>query len=86
MLRPTIIKDLNMEKYGFELIPRDPSSFTPLLDGRYLLMGQNMQENQKSIAQFSQKDAENLPKYEAMMDKFAKLEFININLNAMRLT
>ena len=29
LLRPQIIKDLELKKYGFEYISRDPSSFTP---------------------------------------------------------
>src|SRR4051812_32444224 len=29
LLRPEIIRDLELKKYGFEMIPRSPSSFTP---------------------------------------------------------
>ena len=32
LLRPTIIKDLNLEKYGFKYLSRNPSSFTPTLE------------------------------------------------------
>src|SRR5829696_7632084 len=39
LLRPEIIRDLELKKYGFEMLPRSPSSFTPLPDGRSLLMG-----------------------------------------------
>src|SRR3954451_11675753 len=39
LLRPEIIRDLELKKHGFEMIPRSPSSFTPLPDGRSLLMG-----------------------------------------------
>ena len=31
LLRPQIIKDLNLEKYGFKYLARNPSSFTPTL-------------------------------------------------------
>ena len=27
---PEIVQDLELEKYGYEVIPRNPSSFTPL--------------------------------------------------------
>ena len=37
LLRPEIIRDLELKKHGFEMLPRDPASFTPFPDGRYLL-------------------------------------------------
>src|SRR5206468_1969983 len=39
LLRPEIIRDLELSRHGFELLPRSPSSFTPFPDGRFLLMG-----------------------------------------------
>ena len=39
LLRPEIIRDLELKKHGFELLPRSPSSFTPFPDGRYLMLG-----------------------------------------------
>src|SRR6266699_1275648 len=39
LLRPEIIRDLELARHGFALLPRDPSSFTPFPDGRYLLLG-----------------------------------------------
>src|SRR5438105_15719160 len=39
LLRPEIIRDLELKKYGFEMLPRSPSSFTPFPDGRYPMMG-----------------------------------------------
>ena len=74
LLRPTIIKDLELEKYGFEYLPRDPSSFTPTLfdspsKGKYLLLGSDAQKTYDSIAQFSVKDAENMPKYDDFLGK-----------------
>ena len=39
LFRPEIIRDLKLADYGFEVLARNPSSFTPFLDGRYLLMG-----------------------------------------------
>src|SRR5574338_1290764 len=39
LLRPEIIRDLELKRHGFEMLPRSPSSFTPFPDGRYLMMG-----------------------------------------------
>src|SRR5688500_14496921 len=64
LLRPEIIRDLELKKYGFEMIPRSPSSFTPFPDGRYLMMGPDKEMTRKEIAKFSTKDAEQYPKYE----------------------
>src|SRR5579885_3778265 len=38
LLRPEIIRDLDLKRHGFEMLPRSPSSFTPFPDGRYLMM------------------------------------------------
>src|SRR5215211_1406234 len=39
LLRPEIIRDLELRRHGFELLPRNPSSFSPFPDGRSLLLG-----------------------------------------------
>ena len=36
---PQIIRELKLKEYGLKILPRSPSSFTPLPDGRSLLMG-----------------------------------------------
>jgi hypothetical protein len=74
LLRPQIIEDLSLEKYGFKYIPRNPSSFTPTkqgskYNGKYLVLGSDEQANWDSIAQFSKKDADAFPKYEEFLGK-----------------
>jgi len=71
LLRPEIIRDLELKTYGFEMLPRSPSSFTPYPDGRYLMMGPDKAMTQREIAKFSAKDAEAYPKYEAMLTRVA---------------
>src|SRR5437868_13545775 len=71
LLRPEIIRDLELKKYGFEMLPRSPSSFSPCPDGRYLMMGPDKDLTRKEIAKFSAKDAEQYPKYEAMLEHVA---------------
>src|SRR5262249_2218505 len=39
LFRPYIIRDLELIKHGFQMLPRNPSSFTPFPDNRYLLLG-----------------------------------------------
>src|SRR5579871_6526587 len=66
LFRPEIIRDLNLRAYGFELVERNPASFSPFLDGRYLMLGGDEQSNIGEIAKFSKTDAQNYPKYEEM--------------------
>lgn len=68
---PSIIRELRLEQNGLRILPRSPSSFTPLPDGRSLLMGPEPGLNQREIAKFSQKDAEAFPRYEALLEAVA---------------
>ena len=71
LFRPKIIRDLELKKHGFEMLPRHPSSFTPFPDKRYLLLGPDAELNRREISKFSTKDAEALPRYEAMLLRVA---------------
>src|SRR3989475_4717890 len=71
LLRPEIIRDLELQRHGFELLPRNPSSFTPFPDGRYLLLGPDKELVRQQVAKFSRRDAERLPQYEAMLERVA---------------
>src|SRR5213082_1987440 len=53
------------------MLPRSPSSFTPLPDGRYLLMGPDKEMTRREVSKFSRKDAENLPRFEAILERIA---------------
>src|ERR1700730_12617476 len=39
LFRPEIIRDLRLKEYGFEVVERNPSSFSPFPDRRSLLVG-----------------------------------------------
>jgi phytoene dehydrogenase-like protein len=71
LLRPEVIKDLELKKYGFRMLPRSPSSFTPFPDGRYLMMGPDGAMTRREIAKFSPKDAEAYSRYEDMLTRVA---------------
>ncbi|XP_066324979.1 uncharacterized protein [Miscanthus floridulus] len=73
LLRPAILRDLELERHGLKLLPRSPSSFTPCLDGRYLLLGPDAELNFSEISKFSRKDAEAYPRYEEKLEQFCKL-------------
>ncbi|HEY9180907.1 MAG TPA: NAD(P)/FAD-dependent oxidoreductase, partial [Candidatus Baltobacteraceae bacterium] len=73
LFRPEIVRDLRLRDYGFELIERDPASFSPFLDGRYLMLGGSHEQNISEISKFSIKDAENYSKYEDMLMRVASV-------------
>jgi phytoene dehydrogenase-like protein len=72
LLRPEIIRDLDLKFHGFELLPRNPSSFTPFADGRYLLMGPDAELNRREVSKFSARDALALRRYEQMLERVAE--------------
>jgi phytoene dehydrogenase-like protein len=71
LFRKEIIRDLKLGDYGLALLERNPSSFTPFPDRRYLLMGPDAELNRREIGKFSRRDAEAYPKYEAMLERVA---------------
>lgn len=72
LLLPEIERDLRLAAFGYTVLPRNPSSFTPFEDGRSLLMGPDPALNQREIAKFSQADAESFPRYEALLTRIAE--------------
>ncbi len=73
LLLPEIIRDLRLKYYGLTILPRNPSSYTPLPDGRSLLMGPDREKTCQEIAKFSERDAERFPKYEAFLERVAQV-------------
>lgn len=72
LLVPEVIRDLKLKENGLKILPRNPSSFTPTLDGRYLLLGPDRHENQRQISKFSKADAEAYPRYEQFLELVAE--------------
>ncbi len=76
LFRPHIIRELELTKYGFELIPLE-TSFTPLPNGDSLTRWSDYHRSREEIARFSQKDADNYPEFGLAMGKMG-LFFKNI--------
>ena len=72
LLLPEIESDLELARHGYRVLPRNPSSFTPLEDGRHLLMGPDAEETCRQIAKFSERDAVAYPRYEALLQRVAE--------------
>ncbi len=71
LFQPQIIRELRLKQQGLTILPRNPSAFTPLPDGRSLLLGPDNVRNAQEIAKFSDRDAAAYPRYEALLERIA---------------
>ena len=68
LLRPDIIHDLELTKHGFMPLLM-PSTFAPMENGDYLLLGQDRGENIREIARHSKHDADAYDAFEHDISK-----------------
>lgn len=71
LFRKEIIRDLRLHEHGLAILERNPSSFTPFPDGRYLMLGPDPELNFREIAKFSAYDAVQYPNYQGMLERVA---------------
>ncbi|MFQ5514207.1 MAG: phytoene desaturase family protein [Myxococcota bacterium] len=71
LFRPRIVRELELARHGLQLLPRTPASFTPLPDGRSLVLGSELEANVAEIRRFSEHDAQVYPAYEALLERIA---------------
>jgi phytoene dehydrogenase-like protein len=72
LLQPKIIRDLELERFGYHLYPKDPAFFTPFPDGRHLFFWQDVKRTLEELAKFSNRDAEAYPVYERQLARLAE--------------
>jgi phytoene dehydrogenase-like protein len=70
LLRPHIIRELELTRHGLSLIPLE-CSFTPLPDGDALVRWADAHRTREEIARFSRKDAETYPEFGLAMTKMS---------------
>lgn len=73
LLRPEIIRDMKLKDRGYELITRDPSSFSPYPGNKHLFFWRDAEQTKREIAKFSTKDAERYAAYEKHLEEVAAL-------------
>ena len=71
LLRPRIIRELDLPRHGLEIIPLE-CSFLPLPDGRSLCRWADPHRTRHEIAAFSPRDAEVYPEFGMAMGKLAR--------------
>ncbi|PPD95447.1 hypothetical protein GOBAR_DD07527 [Gossypium barbadense] len=50
LLRPSVIRELELKRHGLKLLKPTATTFTPCLDGRYLLLGHDDERNYLEIS------------------------------------
>lgn len=71
LLRPEIIRDLELPKHGLKILPL-PSTFTPMENGDYLASWDDHDLTRQEIYRHSPKDAEAYDEYARLMARAAK--------------
>jgi phytoene dehydrogenase-like protein len=71
LLQEKVVRDLELRRFGYEVLPKDPAYFAPLHDGRHFFMYADQRRTCEAIAQFSERDAERYPAYEAFVERLA---------------
>jgi phytoene dehydrogenase-like protein len=70
LLRPAVVRDLQLKRRGFELLPCDPAVLVPFEDGRSLALWDDAERTRAEISAFSTRDAD---AYEEMQEQFARI-------------
>ena len=75
LLHPQIVADLHLREHGYEAYAKDPASFTPLEDGRSLLLGRDAASNAREIAAFEPRDVAGFAGFEREAERLGALLF-----------
>ena len=75
LLHPKVIADLDLARHGLKIVERPLANFLPLSAeaGAYLKIGGGLAATQAEVARYSQRDAERLPAYYAMLEEAARV-------------
>ncbi|MGP8249477.1 MAG: phytoene desaturase family protein [Candidatus Dormibacteria bacterium] len=64
LLRPAIVRELGLARFGYEVYPLDPAYFMPFPDGRSLFYWEDVNQAAAEVAKFSAHDARALIEYD----------------------
>ncbi len=71
MIREPVWRDMRLAERGIEIDAAGPSLYG-FAGGERLLLGEDLEESQREIARFSERDAEALPRFEADLGRLAE--------------
>jgi phytoene dehydrogenase-like protein len=73
LLQERIVRELELEHFGYHADAKEPPFFSPFPDGRYLFFWQDQRRTCEEIAKFSRRDAERFPAYESHLERLARI-------------
>lgn len=72
---PWLVDELELRSHGLEFYRKDPYAFTPLVDGRSLLLGSDSAANAREIAAFDPSDVAGFQAYGEVTDRAGQALF-----------
>src|SRR3982750_3925497 len=73
LMQERIIRELELERYGYKVDAKDPAFFSVFPDGRHFFMWQDRAKTLAEIAKFSKRDAEVYPAYEDQLERISQV-------------
>ncbi len=73
LLRPTIVRELGLARFGYRVYPLDPAYFMPFPDGRALFYWEDLQRAAAEVARFSAHDGRALIEYDAAIGRLVEV-------------
>jgi len=73
LLRPKIVAELELHRFGLRTILFDPQMFQPFPDGRSIRIWTDAERTAKGLEAFSHRDAVAYPKYQAFWERIVDL-------------
>ncbi|MEE9301010.1 MAG: NAD(P)/FAD-dependent oxidoreductase [Alphaproteobacteria bacterium] len=73
LLNPKVIRELELERHGLEIVARPYANFLPLPDGNYLRYRNDLDEMRAAISPYSERDADRLGDYFEVIEETADI-------------
>ena len=86
LLDPWLVDELDLRARGLSYYRKDPYAFTPLLDGRSLLLGTDRASNAREIATFDERDVAGFEAYVERTDRLGRALFDSFSDDDPRFT
>lgn len=72
LLDPWLVEELELQRHGLSYYRKDPYAFTPLIDGRSLLLGSDRAETAREIGAFDARDVAGFEAYVECTDRLGR--------------
>jgi len=72
MLTPSVIRDLDLARYGLRMVPCDPALNMPVADGRLVRLWADAERTASELRPYSARDAETYIRVDAELKKLAR--------------